>query len=208
MFKLRNGLFMLSFTSILSRIGIEFKPYFLFLEGLKGAREPEIKGNLSEYRCELLGADDMHTLDLTIKDFNAQRKIEVLEKGEICIGLKHNDRVVSLMWIGCDEFTYGSTYRKLKNNEAWLAAMHTIDSYRGRNLAPYLRYKSYELLRDMGRDVLYSASEYFNSPAIKFKEKLNARKLKLIFYCRFFNRFLWSFTIRTYPAMKSIADNS
>lgn len=202
-FKFRNGLFMLSIVSRLNRIGIDLKPYYLFRESLEGAQEPQINGDLSEYECQMLGSDDMNELDQEIEDFNAERKIEVLKSGEKCIGLKHNGKIVALMWISCNEFCYGSTYRKLNENEAWLAAMHTLDSYRGKNLAPYLRYKSYEFLKDIGRDVLYSASEYFNTPAIKFKQKLNARKLKLVFYCKFFDKFLWSFTVRTYPAMKS-----
>jgi hypothetical protein len=197
---------MLSFVSSLKRFGIDLKPYYLFMESLEEALEPQIDGDLSEYRCQMLGSDDMKELDMVIKDFNSERKIEVLKSGEKCIGLKHNSKIVALMWISCNEFRYGSTYRKLNENEAWLAAMHTLDSYRGKNLAPYLRYKSYEFLQNMGRDVLYSASEYFNTPAIKFKEKLNARKLKLIFYCKFFDKFLLSFTVRTYPALK-LTDN-
>ena len=70
--------------------------------------------------------------------------------------------------------------------------------YRGKNLAPYLRYKSYEMLKEMGRDKLYSISEYFNSPAVKFKQKLNAKKLKIILFINLFNKFSRCFTVKTY----------
>jgi hypothetical protein len=73
-----------------------------------------------------------------------------------------------------------------------------MESHRGKNLAPYLRYKSYEILKELGRDKIYSASDSFNSPAIRFKEKLNAKKLKLILFVKIFNRIQWSFTLKSY----------
>jgi ribosomal protein S18 acetylase RimI-like enzyme len=84
------------------------------------------------------------------------------------------------------ELRYKATLINLKNNEAYLWNMYTKESYRGRNLAPYLRYKSYEMLKEMGRDVIYSISDSFNTPAIKFKEKLNAEEVKHILYVKLF----------------------
>jgi hypothetical protein len=76
--------------------------------------------------------------------------------------------------------------------------MYTRDSYRGKNLAPYLRYKSYEMLKQIGRDKLYSVSDYFNSPAVKFKKKLNTKKIKLILFIQLFNKLHWTFTLKSY----------
>jgi hypothetical protein len=42
------------------------------------------------------------------------------------------------------------------------------------------------MLKESGRDVIYSISDSFNSPAIKFKEKLNAERVKEMLYVRFF----------------------
>jgi hypothetical protein len=50
----------------------------------------------------------------------------------------------------------------------------------------------------MDRDVLYSASNYFNSPAIKFKQKLNEKKLKIMLFIKLFNIFSCTFTVRSY----------
>jgi hypothetical protein len=60
--------------------------------------------------------------------------------------------------------------------------MYTMEPYRDKNLAPYLRYQSYGILNKTGRSKLYSVSEYFNSSSIKYKQKLNAKNLKLVLF--------------------------
>jgi len=42
-----------------------------------------------------------------------------------------------------------------------------------------MRVESYRHLRQAGRHTFYSISDYFNSPAIRFKEKLNAEAIRL-----------------------------
>jgi len=101
------------------------------------------------------------------------------------------------MWTSFNEIRYCSTNITIKSNEGWLSSMYTMDSFRGRNVAPFLRYKSYELLNTMGRDVFYSYSDYFNTPAVRFKEKLNAKKLKLILFIRLFNKIRISFILKS-----------
>jgi hypothetical protein len=76
--------------------------------------------------------------------------------------------------------------------------MYTMDDFRGKNLAPYLRYKSYEILKELGRDKIYSVSVLFNSSAIRYKEKLNAKNLKLILYIELFKKLKWSITLKNY----------
>jgi hypothetical protein len=71
-----------------------------------------------------------------------------------------------------------------------------VNAYRGRNLAPFLRYAVYEHLNRSGHTKLYSITEYFNTPAVKFKEKLGARQLKLGLCVRFFNRWKWGITLK------------
>jgi hypothetical protein len=44
------------------------------------------------------------------------------------------------MWINFNELSYKSTIIHLKSNEAYLWYMYTVKPYRGKNLAPYLRY--------------------------------------------------------------------
>jgi hypothetical protein len=72
-----------------------------------------------------------------------------------------------------------------------------MKAFRGKNLAPYLRYKSYDILKKMGRSKIYSVSAFFNSSAVRYKEKLNAKNLKLALYIEIFKKIRWRFNLKT-----------
>ena len=201
--KVRYGLSLQAIRYVLIRIGIEFTPYYLFLEGINGTEIPEIKGIVADYSCELLRPEDMKIIGtINYAGFSEEKLLSMLKTGEKCLGIKHKGDIAAFMWINLHEFNYKSTTIHLKSNEAYLWFMYTIESYRGKNLAPYLRYKSYEILKEMGRDKLYSISDYFNSPAVKFKKKLNAKKLKFILFIQLFNKIHRSFTLKSHYSSK------
>jgi hypothetical protein len=198
--KFRYGLALHTIRLKLIPFGIDISPYYWFREGIDVSKSPEIQDIASNYSFEVLGPGDMAEIEqLDMGWSRSSDRLKALEEGrEKCICIKHNGKIAAFMWINLTEFRFKSTVIPMKSNEAYLTDMYVGDSFRGKNLAPYLRYKSYELLRKMGRDILYSISIYFNTPAIKFKEKLNAKKIRLVFLLRFFNRFQWSFTIKRY----------
>ncbi len=196
--KIRYGLVLNAIKYLLTRIGIEFTPYYLFQERANFIEMPVIKGTVEDYLVEFLGPDDMKIVGNTHPGFPEEKLLKFLNTGQKCIGMKHKDEIVAFMWINFIECSYKSTIIHLKNNEAYLWFMYTMESYRGKNLAPYLRYKSYEILKDMGRDILYSFSDYFNSPAVKFKNKLNAKKLKLMLFIKLFNKYHWDILLRSH----------
>jgi hypothetical protein len=86
----------------------------------------------------------------------------------------------------------------LKSNEAYLTDMFTVEGFRGKNLAPFLRYKSYEMLKEMGRDTFYSISISFNTPAVRYKEKLEAKKVNLILLIQLFRKFHTIIKLKTF----------
>lgn len=198
--RLRHGLILQSVRNKLITIGIDISPYYWFQEGINMTKIPEIAGNSADYSTESLGPEDMQMLTKIDKGWSgSEKKIPGLLDGtEKCIALKHKDEVAAFMWINLKEFKYKSIIIPLKSNEAYLTYMFTDERYRGKNLAPYLRYKSYEMLKEMGRDMLYSISIAFNTPAVKFKEKLDAKKVKLMLVVQLFNKFHWSFKLRSY----------
>ncbi len=200
MTRLRHGLFLQSVRNKLITIGIDFSPYYWFQEGINMTKIPEIAGNAADYSAISLGPEDMEELTKIDKGWSgSEKKIPGLLDGtEKCIALKYKDEIAAFMWINLKEFKYKSIVIPLKSNEAYLTYMFTDERYRGKNLAPYLRYKSYEMLRAMGRDVFYSISIAFNTPAVKFKEKLDAKKVKLMMVIQLFNRFHWSFRLKSY----------
>ena len=76
--------------------------------------------------------------------------------------------------------------------------MYVLKAFRGNNLAPILRYKSYEILKRMGRDTFYSVTECFNAASFRFKAKLNARVIFLALYVEIFKRYRISWILRRY----------
>ncbi len=93
------------------------------------------------------------------------------------------------MFIELKDFVESHKLFPLKENEAYLYYMHTMEEYIGKNLAPYLRYKSYELLDKIGRSLKYSVTDYFNKSSLKFKKKLNSKHLKLYLHLKLFQKY-------------------
>jgi GNAT superfamily N-acetyltransferase len=197
--KIRYGLTLQGIRYVLIKVGIEFSPYYLFQEGINVTEIPEIKGMDTDYSCELLKPEDMKVIGaINYAGFSEEKLLAFLKAGEQCLGIKHNNEIVAFMWMNFKELNYKSTVIHLKENEAYLWFMYTRDSYRGKNLAPYLRYKSYEMLKRIGRNKLYSVSDYFNSPAVTFKKKLNAQKLKLILFVQLFEKVRHTYTLKSH----------
>jgi ribosomal protein S18 acetylase RimI-like enzyme len=196
--KVRYGMVIQVIKRRIIRIGIEISPYYLFLEGAEVTNIPAIKDLESDCSIEIFLPEDMALMKDNDSGFSYQDFLNFLEDGQKCIGIKHKGKVAAFMWINFNDLKYKSFHMQLKSNEAYLWSMFTMEEYRGKNLAPFLRYKSYEILHEMGKDTLYSVSEYFNTPAIRFKQKLNARILNLLLYIRFFKMFERNFTLRSY----------
>lgn len=196
--KVRYGLVLQGLRNRLSRIGLEFRPYYWVQEGANDCALPEISGNISEYSLEFLSPEDIKIIGQKARGYTEEMLLDHLEKGKKCIGLKHKGEIAAFMWLDFEECNFTPGFIRLKENEVYLFSMYTMEKYRGRNIAPYLRYKSYEMLRKSGKDTFYSVSEYFNYSTIKFKGKLNAKHLKLILYIEFFKRFRRSFILRKY----------
>jgi hypothetical protein len=203
MIKAHYGLTLQSLRNLFIRMGIDLSPYYLFQEGINFTETPEIKDIYTDYSCVLLKAEDMKTLGaINYLGFSEDKLLKLLENGQQCIGIKHDDEIVAFMWINFTEINYKSTIIPLQGDEAYLWFMYTRESYRGKNLAPYLRFKSYIMLKEMGRNKLYSISDYFNSPAVIFKKKLDAKKLKLILYVQLFKKLQRSYTLKSYSGPK------
>ncbi len=76
--------------------------------------------------------------------------------------------------------------------------MYTFESYRGKNLAAYVRYQSYMLLKGKGINAYFSVSEYSNKSTIKFKRKLNSKPIKLYKSIVIVKKCILNFTLKSY----------
>jgi hypothetical protein len=174
----------------LDRLGMKVVPFFLFLERLSFADLSPLSQRFGDYETGLLGPRDMAAVaaipgrDTTPEAVYQKR----LKAGNICCGTRHRGDLVAYTWADmerCDSILYGFS---LKPKEAYLFDAFTTESYRGRGIAPYLRWHSYRELAQLDKVDLYSYSLYSNAPAIRFKRKLNAQIVGVGIYTQFLNR--------------------
>lgn len=196
--KIKHGLVLDTIRNQIARIGIKIFPYYWVQEGINSTGVPEIRGIISDYTIEFIEAEEIKKIDENLGTYSLEGLLAYFDAGKKCLGLKYKDELASFMFINLTECDFTSSNISLKNDEAYLTYMYTMKAFRGKNLAPYLRYKSYEILKKMGRNRIYSVSIFFNSSAVRYKEKLNAKNLKLLLYIEIFKRLKWRFTLKTY----------
>jgi len=196
--KFKHGLVMDSIRNQLARIGINIIPYYWVQEGMNPTEVPEIKGILSDYTVDFIEPEEIKKITEDMGTYSVEGLLTYYNAGKKCLGLKYKDELASFMFINLTECDFTPQIIPLKNEEAYLAYMYTMKAFRGKNLAPYLRYKSYDILKKMGRSKIYSVSAFFNSSAVRYKEKLNAKNLKLALYIEIFKKIKWRFNLKTW----------
>ncbi|WP_181363967.1 GNAT family N-acetyltransferase [Algibacter marinivivus] len=193
-----NGLFLFGLRNRLEQIGININPYYWVEEEFAPCMEPRIKNDTSKYTLKDLSLKEV---ELVIEHHSAKDKAKLIKgfkNGQLCVGLENNGEIASFMFVEFNDFEHRGRAFKLKPNEAYLFNMWTFQNYRGKNLAPYLRYQTYRMLEKKGIDVKYSITQYFNKSSIKFKNKLNSKNHYLFLSVGLFNIFKWNFTLKKY----------
>lgn len=114
-----------------------------------------------------------------------------LKDGNLCLGAKRNGRLVAFTWCNLTRCTSEGFPFPLNDDEAYLFDAYTASDSRGQGLAPGLRYRLYKELARMGRTKLYSVTDRYNTPALRFKLKLGAVILKSSWHITLFKR--WDF---------------
>jgi hypothetical protein len=182
----------------LARIGLDFDLFYWVKEAYSECKPPLIKVNPEEYPFEHIDIEEIISIGKSRRGLPEEELLRGYQKGQICIGLRHNKEIAAYMFIELNDFNYNRKRFELMDNEAYLLNMYTFEAHRGKNLAPYLRYLSYQLLREIGKDTIYSISAYFNKSTIRFKSKLNAKHQKLYLYIILFKKYHSHFLLRTY----------
>ncbi|KON28645.1 hypothetical protein AC481_00730 [miscellaneous Crenarchaeota group archaeon SMTZ-80] len=186
--------------SRLATLGLEIRLFYVFREGCLGQEQKKFGPEFSEYDTEFLGPEDMKKID-RIEGRTASEEFlrERLEAGNMCLAVKEKDEIVGFTWCDFDVLDLPSKWKsKLGKNEAYLFDAFILRAYRGHGLAPFMRHRCYQELTKMGRDVFYSTSDYFNTPALHFKRKLGAQILKLYLYIQLFKRFRLYLKLKDY----------
>jgi hypothetical protein len=184
----------------LKRMGVTISPYYWIQEGVSDGPAPVLEDE-EAYSVHFFGPEEISIIaPLREKDIPGAKLYERLEAGQKCLGIRYRGEIAAFMWFDLDECNAKENRLRLGDHEAYLFDMYTLMPFRGRNIAPYLRYQSYRVLREMGRDTLYSISMYLNRPAVRFKRKLDARFLWLGLYVELFKRVRWHWIIKRYDS--------
>ena len=193
-----HGLLMHGLRNRFASIGIDFMPYYFVQEGVVSFNAPEIKGDNLGYQISYFGEAEINLIKKSIIGIEGKDLLNDYKSGQLCIGLKHRDEIAAYMFVKKDEFHFRGRTFTFKKNEAYLHSMYTFETYRGKNIAPYLRFKSFELINEQGIDTVFSVSEYFNKSTIRFKSKLGSKHLKLFLSVVLFKKIQWNFTLKNY----------
>ena len=181
----------------LVKIGLNISLYYLVEEGLPLQTLPLEFDNFNDYSVQFLKENELNIIaDIPEKLFTKEILIKRINNGSKCLILKKNDRVIGYTWFNLDICDLPFFNISLKENEAYLFDAYVLMEFRGKKIAPFLRYQCYKELQKLNRTVLYSFSEYLNNQSINFKKKLNAKFVLLILYFNLFNKLEFSRQIK------------
>jgi GNAT superfamily N-acetyltransferase len=176
----------------LDKLGIGIHLIYLTREGITEGIPHQQQNGLEGYEIRFLGIEDMTEIaKIPYRPVRYEELQNRLKDGNLCLGAKRNGRLVAFTWCNLTRCTSEGMPFPLNNDEAYLFDAYTASDSRGQGLAPSLRYRLYEELARMGRTKLYSVTDRYNTPALRFKLKLGAVTLKSSWHITLFKR--WHF---------------
>lgn len=181
--------------NVLKKAGVNIEPFLTVREGENSAAPANVP---DQFRLGFLDAEDLDELVKLEPGSNRDEISRWLQEGVLCFGVRDQSRLIAKMWCDPNEFNFPPNYRKLEDDEVYLFAAYSDPDYRGQGLAPLMRSAGYAALRDKGKSRFYSYTEYFNTPARRFKEKLGARNEKLRLHIGLFGKWSKTMTLRRY----------
>ena len=198
----RYGLLGQSLLSRLRKIGLNIKPYFVYIEDIED-RDPNFSSD--QFRIAEITKDNAAEIiakfpdDKRIWPHTWQRR---LSDGELGLVLWDGSGIAGFTWAARNVFPSpsGRAVFNLPADAVYLHDMVISENYRGRSLASKLRSVCYQAMLAEKVTMAYSATLYFNQPAIRFKEKIGARKVQLRIETIFFKKLKSDICLRKYEA--------
>ncbi|MHC4843946.1 MAG: GNAT family N-acetyltransferase [Planctomycetota bacterium] len=179
---------------------LKITPFYLYQEGIFRDDWQSFANEFDQYEVNFLGYEDMKEIEtLSRGDWSSEeRLLGRFNDGEKCFGAKYQGKIAAFTWSNF-ESCHDKRYKfPLRDDEAYLWDAFTIPSFRGKGIAPYLRFKFYEELQKLGRNTFYSITLCSNKSALRFKKKLNAKPLILAIHVRLLKKWSWSWKIKNY----------
>lgn len=186
----------------LRRVGLRIVPFYYVREHLIEEIPDYLRTLPDGYEFSEFGESELEIISRLpgpAEHVGRQRLTESFERGDTCIGIKKDGEIVAFTWFALDKTHSDLHPVDLQPNEAYLFNIYVVPDYRGLNLASVLRFRSYQLLRDRGRDTYYSITIPSNTASWRFKEKLGAERLCYAVYLSAFERYHGRLILRRYP---------
>ncbi len=182
----------------LNVLGIHIQPFYVMQEGIAAGVYPPVSHEFKDLRTRYLEAEDMLAI-AALPDYAASNDMLLtrLKKQNYCLGLFDGDKLAAFSWCDLEECNFRGYHFTLSPDEGYLYDAHTLREFRGKGLAPFVRYRIYRELEKIGRVTLYSITERFNKPALRFKKKLHAKRIDRGMHIGLFSR--WHFNTSTMP---------
>lgn len=196
-YAIRFGLVLQRLRFLLGKLGIVIVPYYWIEEGGEQADLARLEA-AQEYTFRLLDDSDLQSLAALEPGLSPEELLSRRRPGKLCYGALYRGEVAALNWIDLERCDFIARPYVLAANEAYLSTMYTRLAFRGRNLAPHLRRRSYEMLEGMGRSKFFSVSDVLSPAAIGFKKKLGARFVFFALYIRLFGRIERHWIVKRY----------
>jgi len=185
---------------VLKKTGLEISPYYLTQESFQPDLKVKLSSDFDSTTCDFLTLPEMKMIHSHPETQGfSEVQTEFKDCDCLCYAIKNRQEIMSYIWCNLTRCDYLKSSTKLNKDEAYLFNAYTYKKYRGANLAPYLRNECYIALGKLGRTRLFSHTDYFNTPAINFKKKVNARNVKLSLYISWLHKFEWHVTLKQYP---------
>ncbi len=194
----KHGLFLEAIFTRIAKIGINIRPFYIFQEYYIESFENKFNNCLKAYESLELTHEDMESIsqDRGWNTIDSYKKL--LDQGKKCFGVKFNGQLAAFTWVNIEKCNFIGDPFPLKKNEAYLFDAYTFPAFRGKGLAPAVRFQCYKSLHAIGITKFYSYSIAYNTPAIIFKQKLGAKILKFGIWLEFFSKYNWARILRYY----------
>jgi len=186
--KLRYNSFPRLVLDTLKIIKIRINPFYILREGLHAGADSQSR---APDGCEIRvihHGDLPQFVDFPDRTDSLESLQERMDRGDIGLGAWLSGTVAGFTWARTDEFLSYLYRFDLRADEAYLYDAYISIPCRGSGLAGHLRYRLYETLAERGRHTLFSVSDRFNRPSLRFKEKLGARIVDFCCHASFFRR--------------------
>ncbi len=179
---------------------VEVVPFYLMLEEMPDMDLREVQPGISPLEESFLTLPQVQQL---AENPEVPEDVEELTKrfhdGCLCLGVWHDGALAAYSWCNLKECNYSERLVfPLGEDEAYLFDARTFATFRGKKLAGYVRYRLYQELNDLGRKRFYSTSSFLNKSALRFKERLCARRVRLYTYIGLFQKLHASVPLRRY----------